>query len=218
MFSFLSDFTQYIYRLPLSTILIFILLSVLFWGVASVFIPRKPFLVLDVLLMLGGLFGVYLLTFAIRTAGEYEVILELFHSFLEARTQREMYRSMLMNIFLFVPFGMAFPFLLPTAEIKADAADTSGVGHTSCEKKGSPLLKRKVHYILLTMLAAFLIGTTVEFIQYYLKLGRCETDDVIMAVTGALIGSMSRVIRDRSNRRYETERAEIEKAEHPVGR
>ena len=40
-------------------------------------------------------------------------VLMPFVGLIEAQTQPEMYRSMLMNVFLFVPFGLSMPHILP---------------------------------------------------------------------------------------------------------
>jgi glycopeptide antibiotics resistance protein len=73
-----------------------------------------------------------------------------------------MYRAMLMNVFLFVPLGLALPFIF-----------------------GGKTGKR----ILLTLLVGLLLSVTVEAIQCFVKLGMTETDDVICNTLGTAIGS-----------------------------
>jgi glycopeptide antibiotics resistance protein len=85
-----------------------------------------------------------------------------FSSFERAKIQPEMYRSMLMNVFLFVPLGLSIPYIL-----------------------GGGTVKR----ILLTILIGFIISVTVEAIQYFGSLGLTETDDVICNTLGMAIGS-----------------------------
>ena len=85
-----------------------------------------------------------------------------FSSFERAKIQPEMYRSMLMNVFLFVPLGLALPFIFG-----------GGTG------------KR----ILLTILVGLLLSVTVEAIQYFAHLGMAETDDIICNTVGTAIGS-----------------------------
>lgn len=85
-----------------------------------------------------------------------------FSSFERAKLQPEMYRSMLMNVFLFMPLGLSLPFVFD-----------GGTG------------KR----ILLTILVGLFLSVTVEAIQYFAHLGMTETDDVICNTVGTAIGS-----------------------------
>ena len=45
--------------------------------------------------------------------------------------------------------------------------------------------------MFITIVFAFLLSFTVEFLQYYYHLGRAETDDVICNTLGAAIGTLS---------------------------
>ena len=85
-----------------------------------------------------------------------------FSSFERAKIQPEMYRSMLMNVFLFVPLGLSLPYVF-----------------------GGGTAKR----ILLTILIGFLLSVIVEAIQYFGNLGMAETDDVICNTLGTAIGT-----------------------------
>ena len=86
-----------------------------------------------------------------------------FHSFYQAKTEPEIYRSMLMNIFLFEPIGLSLPNILP----------------------------KKAHPVAVTIIIAMLLSVFVEAAQYYFCLGRCEIDDVIMNTLGAAIGGIA---------------------------
>ena len=85
-----------------------------------------------------------------------------FSSFERAKLQPEMYRSMLMNVFLFIPLGLSLPFVFG-----------GGTG------------KR----ILFTILVGLLLSITIEAIQYFANLGMAETDDMICNTLGTAIGS-----------------------------
>lgn len=74
------------------------------------------------------------------------------------------YRSMQLNIILFMPFGMSLPFVLP-------------------EK-----LRLKP---LITVCIALIISVTIEVCQYIFNIGMSEIDDVIMNTLGAAIGTVS---------------------------
>ena len=85
-----------------------------------------------------------------------------FSSFERAKIQPEFYRSMLMNVFLFVPLGLSFPFVL-----------------------GGSTGKR----IIFTVFVGLLLSAAVEAIQYFGNLGMTETDDVICNTLGTAVGS-----------------------------
>lgn len=86
-----------------------------------------------------------------------------FHSFYEAKTQPEIYRTMLMNIFLFEPIGLSLPNILP----------------------------KKAHPVAVTVIIAILFSVIIEVAQYCFSLGRCEIDDVIMNTLGAAVGGIA---------------------------
>lgn len=99
-----------------------------------------------------------------RETGEYGLKLMPLQSFAEAKIQPEYYRSMLMNVFLFVPLGMSAGMLLP-------------------EKYSAR--RRCVMSVLLCMGLSVLL----EWMQFVLCVGWAETDDVICNTLGALVGS-----------------------------
>jgi len=103
-----------------------------------------------------------------RTAGSlYRHLWIPFHSYREAveTGNREIYRSNLMNVALLYPGGLLLVALLPKR------------WHW----------RRCVASVL--VLAAVSVG--IEFVQYRYALGRCEIDDVIHNVLGALLGSLA---------------------------
>lgn len=104
-----------------------------------------------------------------RTPGNYELILTPFAALSAARQQPELYREMLMNIFLFFPLGLTLSNALP----------------------------RKWHRwgkIALTTLVGCALSAGIEYAQYRCALGLAETDDVICNTLGAFIGSTSLLI------------------------
>lgn len=104
-----------------------------------------------------------------RTPGDYELILTPFATFIAARQQPELYREMLMNIFLFFPLGLTLSNALP----------------------------RKWHRwlrIILTTFVGCILSAGIEYAQYRCALGLAETDDVICNTLGAFIGSTSLLI------------------------
>ena len=100
-----------------------------------------------------------------RSKGEAaELLLTPFVSFAKAQTQPEYYRTMFMNILLFLPLGLSLPHALSY---------------------------RTHHKLLFTALTGILLSVGVEAIQYFFRLGKCETDDVIMNTVGVLLGMTS---------------------------
>lgn len=91
-----------------------------------------------------------------------DVILTPFHSFIEAQIQPELYRSMLMNVFLFEPLGLSLSGLLP----------------------------KKWYSLAITVVVGMLFSIGIEAAQFYYGLGRCEVDDVIMNTLGCAIGTI----------------------------
>lgn len=85
-----------------------------------------------------------------------------FSSFQRAVEQPEMYRSMLMNVFLFEPLGLMLPFVI----------------------KGSTVKR-----ILLTIVIGFALSVAIEASQYFFALGMVEADDVICNTVGAALGA-----------------------------
>lgn len=101
-----------------------------------------------------------------RTPGNYELILTPFAALTAARIQPELYREMLMNIFLFFPLGLTLSNALP----------------------------RKWHRwlrIILTTLVGCALSAGIEYAQYRCALGLAETDDVICNTLGAFLGAVS---------------------------
>ena len=108
-------------------------------------------------------------TILTRTPGVPAVILTPFASLTAARQQPELYREMLMNVFLFFPLGLTLSNALP----------------------------RKWHRwgrIILTALVGCILSAGIEYAQYCCALGMAEVDDVICNTLGAFIGSTSLLI------------------------
>ena len=110
------------------------------------------------------IFAILTVTLLSRNSEGVELILTPFHSFIEAKTQPEIYRSMLMNVFLFFPLGLTLPFALP---------------------------EKWNRNALLTVLFAFTLSFVIEFLQFHYYIGRAEVDDVICNTLGAAIGTLS---------------------------
>ena len=124
---------------------------------------------MNLVLLLITLVFIYYITILTRSSGIHEVILTPFATFTAARQQPELYREMLMNVFLFFPLGLTLSNALP----------------------------RKWHRwsrIALTTLVGCILSVGIEYTQYRHALGMAEADDVICNTLGAFIGSTSLLI------------------------
>ena len=112
-----------------------------------------------------GLALILLYTVVGRGTADVRVIsLTPFITFERAKAEVELYRTMYMNMLLFLPLGLSLPFALPQK--------------WKCKA-------------LLSAVAGFLLSVGVEAIQYFFRIGDCETDDVLMNTLGMLIGISS---------------------------
>lgn len=100
----------------------------------------------------------------INRGGCYEVVFLPFYSFVEARWQPEIFRTLIMNIVLFVPLGVSLPFVISN-NVK--------------------------HPIILALLISISFSTIIEFCQLLFHLGRCEFDDVLANSIGSFLGETS---------------------------
>ena len=157
---------HYIYSRPLIVIFLFMVLALAVWGGSPAHVAAKRWrrgnLILAAL-MAGAILYATILT---RSEGSTGLILTPFATFTAVRQQPELYREMLMNVFLFFPLGLTLSNALP----------------------------RKWHrwlIIILTTLIGCALSAGIEYAQYRCALGLAETDDVICNTLGAFLGAVS---------------------------
>ena len=157
-----------IYTQPLWRVAAEILLAVLLWAVFFATLgKRKPKLwrILNLCLLAASVFLVTYMTILRRSAGEHELILLPGNFLREGKRLHEIYRSFLMNILLFTPFGLSLCAVLSS--------------------------KRKPwRCVALAVLIALGFSLAVETTQFFTGLGRAETDDVLANTFGAFIGAL----------------------------
>lgn len=158
-----------VYALPLKSIFAMILFGMLLWGFLRTKIYNRTWQSINCCLLVLSLAGVLYLTVFDRSVGSYEVLLKPFSLFEKAREQREFYRAMLMNVFLFFPMGLTLSNVLP--------------------QKWS-----RWGRVALTTLFACLLSVGVEVTQYRFSIGMAETDDVLCNTLGAFLGACSLLI------------------------
>lgn len=160
---------HYIYIRSFIGIITFMALALATWGALPARVAsrrwRRGNLILAALMTAAILYA----TLFSRAEGSTGLILTPFASLTAARIQPEIYREMLMNVFLFFPLGLTLSNALP----------------------------RKWHRwlrIILTTLVGCALSAGIEYAQYRCALGLAETDDVICNTLGAFIGSTSLLI------------------------
>lgn len=160
-----------IYTMPLYKVCLVMVLLLVLWAYYRAYLPKKLFTAMNLCLLVTSVFAVLYLTVFSRKVGTYDVVLVPFSALSEAKKEPERYRSMLMNVFLFFPLGMA------------------------CANAFSDKMKMR-RRVILAIVIGFALSTAVEYIQYRFSLGMAETDDVICNTLGALVGSLSVTLAD----------------------
>ena len=148
------------------TVCILLLSLLLLWPMLCQRVGERRRVLLNTALACVAAFIILYTTILTRTPGVPEAILTPFASLTAARQQPELYREMLMNVFLFFPLGLTLSNALP----------------------------RKWHRwlrIILTTLVGCALSAGIEYAQYRYALGLAETDDVICNTLGAFLGAAS---------------------------
>lgn len=151
------------------TVCILLLSLLLLWPMLCQRVGERRRVLFNTVLACAAAFIILYATILNRTPGNYELILTPFAALSAARQQPELYRAMLMNVFLFFPLGLTLSNALP----------------------------RKWHRwgrIAFTTLIGCILSAGIEYAQYRYALGLAETDDVICNTLGAFIGSTSLLI------------------------
>ena len=160
-----------IYTMPLYKVCLVMVLLLVLWAYYRAYLPKKLFWLMNLCVLVVAVSAVLYLTVFSRKVGTYDIVLVPFSALSEAKKEPERYRSMLMNVFLFFPLGMA------------------------CANAFSDKMKMRRRVILVVAIG-FALSTAVEYIQYRFSLGMAETDDVICNTLGAFVGSLSVILAD----------------------
>ena len=155
-----------IYVMEPRTLCLLLMLALAGWTALCRQLPAKMRGILNALLFCVAVGTILCATLLLRTPGTYTAVLTPFAALAAARQQPELYREMLMNVFLFFPLGLTLSNALP----------------------------RKWHRwgrIILTTLIGCALSAGIEYAQYRYALGLAETDDVICNTLGAFLGAAS---------------------------
>ena len=157
---------NFIYAQSPTSIIAAIIISGALWGYLCAHADRRKWRFTNALLLLAATLIILYTTLLSRTPGTYAAVLTPFAALAAARQQPELYREMLMNVFLFFPLGLTLSNALP----------------------------RRWHRwlrIALTALTSCVLSAGIEYAQYRFALGMAETDDVICNTLGAFVGASS---------------------------
>lgn len=160
---------HYIYSRSFISVITFMALALTAWGALPARVGARRWRWGNLALMLLMTAAILYATLFSRAEGSTGLTLTPFASLTAARVQPEIYREMLMNVFLFFPLGLTLSNALP----------------------------RKWHRwgrIFLTTLVGCALSAGIEYTQYRYALGMAEVDDVICNTLGAFIGSTSLLI------------------------
>ena len=160
---------RHIYAIPLHMVIFLMLALLIVWAMLSLHQNQRKRSIINAVLCSITALTILYATILTRTPGDYKPILTPFATFTAALQQPELYREMLMNVFLFFPLGLTLSNALP----------------------------RKWHRwlrIILTTLVGCALSAGIEYAQYRYALGTAEVDDVICNTMGAFIGSTSLLI------------------------
>lgn len=160
---------HYIYSRSFIGVITFMALALAAWGALPARVGARRWRWGNLVLVLLMAAAILYATLFSRAEGSTGLTLTPFASLTAARVQPEIYREMLMNVFLFFPLGLTLSNALP----------------------------RKWHRwlrIILTTLVGCALSAGIEYAQYRYALGLAETDDVICNTMGAFLGAASLLI------------------------
>lgn len=155
---------HYIYTRPLSWILLTMAVMPVVWGYLHTRVRGRWWRRVNLALCVLCAALIFYATLLSRTPGQHAAVLAPFAALKAARQQPELYREMLMNVFLFLPLGMTLSGAMPRTW-------------------------HRWWKIGLAALAGCLLSAGIEYAQYRLGLGTAETDDVICNTLGACFGA-----------------------------
>ena len=170
-----------IYWQPIGWMVAEIVLFPFLWALVALVISRiNAEGILNVIFLLGAIYLILYVTLLSRNAaGDINPFSLPFHLLRKAWIEnREIFRSLLLNILLFEPFGAAIVHLIPRR-----------IPCRTC--------------IILAVLAGAVLSVAVEYGQYRFLIGNAEADDVICNSLGTFIGALSLPIKEYLNRHRE---------------
>lgn len=160
----LDNIVWNIYVTPLWFIVLAMIFMISIWASAGALGTKKfPsfWKFLNIVLLLCSIGGILFVTVFNRDGISQAPDLIPFSFIEKAKYNTETYRSVLMNVFLFVPFGLSASFSFGRKNVTR------------------------------TFFSALLLSIAIELIQYFFSLGMMATDDVLANCLGAFLGTLA---------------------------
>ena len=163
------------YALPLKSVVIIIAVLMLYWICGGIVFGsdksryRQVWINGNRILCIFAVMLIIKMTLFGRTAGSRELELRPFYTLTTISYNNEAVRTMLMNVILFLPFGLTLPYVFAK-------------------------MKNNYSRWMICILIGFLMSVAIETIQYYFGLGRAETDDVICNTFGCILGVIANMV------------------------
>lgn len=158
----IHDIYLSIYRMPYSVLAISTVAFLVLVSIVSAFLSKRAKVILGSIAAAVILLIILYITLFGRSEPETGLVLKPGYSIRRAFISDEYLRMVLMNIFVFIPFG-AFLSM---------AISPSGMKMT----------------VLVTICSGLVLTVIIEALQYMLNLGCAETDDIICNVVGTCLG------------------------------
>ena len=163
-----------IYVQPINKIIAIMFIALIVWTIVGICVQkwknaRSLWCVINTVLSVVALAGILHYTIFYRTSGGTHTV-PFIRTIEHIQQQPELLREMLMNAFLFFPFGLTMPYAVKTR------------------------VEKNKNITLITVLSSLVLSGCIEFVQYVFNLGDAELSDIIMNTAGAAIGTLSYVV------------------------
>ena len=171
----IHEIINQLYELSLLDYSLIVIFALTLWIILAAFLNSKIiWRLVNALALAVATVLIFLVTIVLRKTELKGVSIIPFSSFETARIHPDVYNQIMMNILLYLPIGMAVPFVL---------------------------CKKTKHSIFITLFFAIAFSTITELLQYFFHRGYAEIDDVIFNTLGAAIGIMPYMIIRLFNKR-----------------
>ena len=161
-----------IYALPISTMLCLAIFGTALWLLSGLCAKNGLIKFLQCCILGVTLYILLAATLFRAPCSERRISLIPFISFVRAKEQPEIYRSLLLNVLMFMAFSLGLAGLLPQT------------WKPGCR-------------VLMVILTGLVLSISLETLQYFLALGIAETDDVIFNTLGSALAAGAMLLRDR---------------------
>lgn len=171
------------YTLPLNEVLTMVVSGILLWICLGIVFSTekneqyKIWKYLNVFLCIVAVGLIIKFTLWGRFPGIRELQLFPFSELMSKKNNDEAVRTMVMNVVLFLPFGLTLPYVID-------------------------VIKSNYRKWLFCIVLGFLMSVCIETIQYLFALGRTETDDVICNTFGCALGILADTIVEGMRKRW----------------